>query len=36
MKLNCKLDCETVSEAVCQLEIHRDMKEPILILNLYL
>jgi NAD kinase len=36
MKLNCNNNCETVTEAVCQLEIHRDMKEPIIILNLYL
>ena len=26
MKLNCNINCETVSEVVCQLEIHRDMK----------
>jgi NAD kinase len=36
MKLNCNINCETVMEAVCQLEIHRNMKAPIVILNIYL
>lgn len=36
MKLNLNFNCQEITEAVCQVEIHREMTMPIIILNLFL
>jgi NAD kinase len=36
MKITCNINCQTVGEAVCQIEIHRGMNQAVLTLNIYL
>lgn len=36
MKISARLNCDNIAEALCQIEIHRAMDQPIVILNIFL
>lgn len=36
MKIACNINCQAMGESICQIEIHRAMDQPILILNIFL